>query len=174
MELKCNFRLFFSQNNESKMVRLSKKSKNLHIELEQQNEMVRTNLQTLVDNNQGSMKAMLDKKLKREVNLNSWVKKYDTDVGVKWEALEKLKEELGQNEKTFKKLEDNLTEQSVPYKIYSEIIRNERLEQLEKRALNLYASKIQNWWRFMVDTKLRKKKKGRKGRKGKSKTKKIK
>lgn len=156
------------------MIRLSKKSKNLHIELEQQNEIVRTNLQTLVDNNQGNMKAMLDKKLKREVNLNSWVKKYDTDVGVKWEALEKLKEELDQNEKTCTKLEENLTEQSVPYKIYSEIIRNERLEQLEKRALNLYASKIQNWWRFMVDTKLRKKKKGRKGRKGKSKTKKIK
>lgn len=154
------------------MVRLSKKSKNHHIELEQKNEIVRTNLQTLVENNQGNMKALLDKKLKREVNLNSWVKKYDTDVGVKWEALEKLKEELGKDEKTFKKLEENLTEQSVPYKIYSEIIRNERLEQLEIRALNLYATKIQKWWRFMVKTKLRKKKKGRKGRKGKSKTKK--
>lgn len=156
------------------MIRLAKKSKIHHLELEQNNEIIKTNLQTQVDNNNEKIKAKLDRKLKIEVNLNSWVKKYDADVGVKWEALEKLKEEFAKDEKTLKKLEENLLEQSVSYKIYSEIIRNERLEQLEKRALNLYASKIQNWWRFIVDTKLRKKKKGRKGRKGKSKTKKIK
>lgn len=163
-----------SQKNESKMLRLTKKFKINHIELEEKNQIISTDLQTLVDKNEATMKFMLDRKLKREVNLNSWVKKYDIDVGVKWDELEKLKEEFEENNKIFKKFEDDLLQQSVPYEIYKEIIRNERLVALEKRSLNMYASKIQTWWRFIVATKLRKKKKGRKGRKGKSKTKKSK
>lgn len=160
-----------SQKNESQMVRLTKKSKNYHMELEQRNEIILNNFQAVGDTNMGTMKAMLDKKLKREVNLNSWVKKYDSDVSVKWEALEKLKDELEEQRKIQKKLEDDLEVQSVPYKIYREILRLERLEELEIRALNLYARKIQVWWRFIVKTKLRKKKK-RRGKRGKSKAKK--
>ena len=135
---------------------------------------LRTQLSQAVAEHRQSEQILRSRKIKTESALETWIAKYDTDMGERQDEYEQIdtvykveKQQLEDLEERFAVLEEEYNRIIEERRVNAELKAEEerRLRLLTKAAVVIQA----HWRSFSTRKKLKQKKKGKKGKKGKKK-----
>ncbi|XP_030755326.1 dynein regulatory complex protein 10-like [Sitophilus oryzae] len=155
---------------EKRMMHQCLESEERQVVLAEEAQNIAKEYDTLLESHLEAEKILRAKRLKTETQLQTWLTKYDQDIGDKNSEYEGLKKEYDEEKEAMDDLEDKLEDQEI---LYNRLMREKGEEEqriyLEiafKILMNRSARIIQRAWRAYRARKLAKRK-GKKGKKGK-------
>lgn len=114
-------------------------------------------------------KRLRENKLKMQQKLQSWLLKYDTDVGGRMHTLWEQRDRWEAENDEYEREKIVFERQQIEYLRVDKEIMDEWIEERDKKVYtftrNLAAKKIQRSWRAMMKRRRKKSKKGKKGKK---------